>query len=100
MTTLQTYVAKCEDCGHKMSKYFGLLNTNNLSSPTGTVSGARYSSGCSKCNSENITILDAGEKYCKKCATRKPKLGFANPKTFSGYGRFCNDCEDQIPISE
>ena len=97
MTTLQTYVAKCEDCGHKMSKYFGLLNTNNLSSPTGTVSGARYSSGCSKCNSENITILDVGQKHCTKCDKKKPKLDFSNPNTFSGYSRYCIDCTGQFP---
>ena len=100
MTEYQTYVAKCEDCGHVKTQEYRLLTTKNLSSRSATGSGKIYSTACSECNSESFTILDVGEKYCKKCATLKPKLGFANPKTFSGYGRFCNDCEDQIPISE
>lgn len=61
MTTVDTYSAECEDCGHIDLLKFGLKSFNSFM----PLPDMDFSTACSECDSENMTVIsfdDAMEK--------------------------------------
>lgn len=70
MTTVDTYSAECEDCGHIDLLKFGLKSFNSFM----PLPDMDFSTACSECGSENMKALSSDDAIEKKLQRLKDEL--------------------------